>query len=304
MFSISFVTRGPAQFSSSIFPGLPFAADVPAKTFLVALHIPHQIQLQQCDTKCKTLFSWNCSFEPCVVNKERENQTEQKNSIASRSWGRSEPLAYWLHSKYKMRIKICFSLSSKWTRWATAERQTWHICFPRTICQVWEQEDRVKRWCLITTLQWSPFLTIKWHHFCFSSVQIYRSSLFPRPSRERRTVGKKSRFEITVLSLQTSLWEASGPSSCRHQLLAVQMAGDRNGGHFLHNPTLHQSSFCPQGPLVHPRHTEGWTGEIQKNCSWPLWPGHYLYNYYFKIIITLIKGLYKNHPSVSFLFVL
>lgn len=46
--SLSFVIRSPDPYSrqTPIFPSLPFTADVPVEAFPVALHIPHQIQLQ------------------------------------------------------------------------------------------------------------------------------------------------------------------------------------------------------------------------------------------------------------------
>lgn len=65
-------------------------------------------------------------FEPCVVNRDRKKQTEQENSITSRSWGRSEPLAYWLRCKHKMTIKLRFR--DKVDNWRRTNKAHW---FPR-----------------------------------------------------------------------------------------------------------------------------------------------------------------------------
>lgn len=77
----------------SCIPSLLFAAGVPVGVFLAALHIPHQVELQKCDTKYKISFRWNCCFESCVVNRERKKkQTPQENYIASRSHEEQSPL--------------------------------------------------------------------------------------------------------------------------------------------------------------------------------------------------------------------
>lgn len=62
----------------SCIPSLLFAAGVPVEVFFAALHIPHQVELQKCDTKYKISFRWNCCFESCVVNRERKKNKHHK----------------------------------------------------------------------------------------------------------------------------------------------------------------------------------------------------------------------------------